>query len=883
MDTDKVIQDLNRRFAAPLPEFYQRRIIFWYDEEKEFEDKLDEVVLENAKVVALTGNNAFSVKKLLSVDDLTTNYLVYSPLVYNRPDDNWLLDIELYSEEFRADLISIWMDEMGLASTPAMRKQVKNYRAYFNAKDRRLKVITQNIIPATPAQLHMAVMAAICGLKDAQPNRILRRVFHAGLDLNHNAVYQDFVKYHADGAFWAMVRQGCGFSEEEPDLGRLAIHLLLTAATRTMRQEYLAGLDGFISMPHQAYCYDFISEWLHSKDIQLLYDLARHVEEEARLHQRFEKLTVDDLIGTECFPCINEVILTKLMTEISDHIIDVDTIMGAVEKRRTCAWYEPFENFYDGILQVANMQRFFKEHSAGFHTAEAKGIWKEYTESYYQMDTYYRLFHLSFQKSLETSNLLLDDLFKHVVDKVEGLYTHWFLGELGNNWSDVCADELAAYGKVLEVPQQEEFYCSRIKTSDTRVFVIISDAMRYEVAAAMADQLRRETQSKVSLGSMQSIFPSITKFGMAALLPHKELTVELRNDILTVLADGQSTASGCRDKVLKSEDPASAALKYNDIVAMKRAERSALVKGMDVVYIYHDTIDEASHTSDTAVFAACDKAVSELKNLVRMIVNEFGGTNILITADHGFLYTYSPLTEDDKVGKNEFYDVDRENIKDLKKESAKRCVEHGRRYAIMQKGVQPNYLLPVKFLDGKSDFDGFAPRESIRIKMNGGGMNFVHGGISLQEMVVPVIEYHYLRNDSVEYKRNKQKYDTKPVMVHLLSANRKISNMIFSLNFYQKDAVGANREAAVYQVYFTDENGRQISDVQKIIADKTSDNGAERTFRCQFNLKSLKYSNTAAYYLVIADEQGLQMPQREPFQIDIAFAVDEFDFFRQVP
>ena len=198
---------------------------------------------------------------------------------------------------------------------------------------------------------------------------------------------------------------------------------------------------------------------------------------------------------------------------------------------------------------------------------------------------------------------------------------------------------------------------------------------------------------------------------------------------------------------------------------------------------------------------------------------------------------------------------------------------------VIEKGVQPNYLLPVKFLDGNTEFDGFAPRESIRIKMNGGGMNFVHGGISLQEMVVPVIEYHYLRNDSMEYKRNKQKYDTKPVTVNLLSANRKISNMIFSLNFYQKDAVSANREAATYQVYFTDENGKQISDVQKIIADKTSDNGAERTFRCQFNLKSLKYSNTATYYLVIADEQGLQMPQREPFQIDIAFAVDEFDFF----
>ena len=274
--------------------------------------------------------------------------------------------------------------------------------------------------------------------------------------------------------------------EEEPDLGQLAIHLLLTAATRTMRQEYLAGLDSFISIPHQAYCYDFISEWLHSDNIPQLYDVARYVEDEACLPQRFEKLAVEDLVGTECFPCINEVILTKIMTEISDHIIDVDTITDTVEKRRTCVWYEPFENFYDGILQVANMQSFFKEHSAGFHTAEAKSIWKEYTEGYYQMDTYYRLFHLSFQKSLETSNILLDDLFKHVVDKVEGLYNHWFLGELGNNWSDVCADELATYGKVLEVPQQEDFYRSRIQTSDTKVFVIISDAMRYEVAAALA-------------------------------------------------------------------------------------------------------------------------------------------------------------------------------------------------------------------------------------------------------------------------------------------------------------------------------------------------------------------------------------------------------------
>ena len=78
MDTDKIIQDLNRRFAAPLDEFYQRRIIFWYDEDKEFEDKLDEVVLENAKVIALTGNNAFSVKKLFIIARMITGFWTWS-------------------------------------------------------------------------------------------------------------------------------------------------------------------------------------------------------------------------------------------------------------------------------------------------------------------------------------------------------------------------------------------------------------------------------------------------------------------------------------------------------------------------------------------------------------------------------------------------------------------------------------------------------------------------------------------------------------------------------------------------------------------------------------------------------------------------------------
>ena len=863
MDSEKVIQDLNQRFAQPLPEFYKRRIIFWCDEEREFEDKLDEIVLHDAKLIALTGTNYFAVKKLLGVEDTTGNYVVYCPLSYEKPEDDWLLDIRIYSEEYRADLISNWMDEMGLPQTAALRKQVKEYRKFFKAAARREKIAKQKNIPSVPRQLDMAVMGALAGIVDVTPYAIIKKVLCAGLDTRTNSMYCGFADYGIDKAFWDMVQKGTGYVADTPNLGHLAVHILLTSATRTMQPEYLSKWKDFVSEAHQAYCYDFVSEWLHSTDANQLREIVIRIEEELKLSEQFMKLDVADLVNTETFPCIHELILIKLMTEIADSIIDVNIIKETVEKRRTCVWYEEVKDFYEGILQVANMQDFFKEHTTGFHSAQAVKVWKEYTTEYYKMDTYYRLFHRSYGRSLKTYHAKLHDLFSHIMEKAEGLYKNWFLGQLGENWSKVCAEEMERYGKILEVPQQTDFYKSKVKNADNRVFVIISDALRYEVAADLAEQLRRETKSQVDLSSMQSIFPTITKFGMAALLPHEKLSVKFQGNIVDVFADGKSTESHDRDRILKSDREDSVALKYTDLVTAKRQERSAWVKSKNVVYIYHDTIDEASHTSDTLVFPACDDAIEELKNIVRIITSDFGGTNIMITADHGFLYTYSPLTEDDKADKAEFKN---------------RIVEYGRRYAIMMKGSKPEYLQYVKFLDGNTDYDAYAPKENVRIKINGGGLNYVHGGISLQELCVPLIEYHFLRNQYKEYQRNKDTYDTKPVEISLLSATHKISNMIFSLNFYQKEAVGDNRAAAVYQIYFTDSKGKQISDVQKIIADKTSENGQERTFRCSFNLKSLKYDNKEIYYLVIANERG-EIKAQEEFQIDIALAVDDFDFF----
>lgn len=49
MDASQIIQDLNRKFAAPLPEFYKRRIVVWYDEDREFEDQIDSLTITGAK------------------------------------------------------------------------------------------------------------------------------------------------------------------------------------------------------------------------------------------------------------------------------------------------------------------------------------------------------------------------------------------------------------------------------------------------------------------------------------------------------------------------------------------------------------------------------------------------------------------------------------------------------------------------------------------------------------------------------------------------------------------------------------------------------------------------------------------------------------------
>ncbi len=860
MAIEDIKNELEQRFAEPLEEFYKRRIIFWNDEDGDFKDEINDLELSNAKVLILSSDNQFESKRILSSLDSESNYLVYNPIISD-PEHDWFLDIKLYSDEYRADKTSRLMQDLHILNTPELRKEVQRFKGFFNAVSR-CKVfasLNQNI--DKKSSLYMTLLSAICGIKEVKPEEIIKAVIADGPDIN-NSIKLELLKYNASGLFWSLVSKITGFNSSE-NIDELVNHIILSAISRTTSENVLSGLESKYSSTYSGFCYDLVFNWIHGEDKDSFKVVADYVINNLDLLNRFNRFEINEMQNTDTLYIIDEVILSKLMHQIINSSIDADSILSIVEKRRTSAWYDDYSYFYDGIYQVALMKKFHEQHNSAFHHVTAKDMWGAYTNDYYQMDTLYRKFHIAFSTCLQTIHPSLDDGFKDLADYVEKEYKNWYLDKLASNWNNVIEADLKETGRFKGIPQQVDFYQDVVKKVDGKVFVIISDAMRYDVAHSLAKQLEIETKADVDISSQQGIYPTITKYGMAALLPHKKLESIENNGTTKVLVDGKPSEMSDRDGILKSYSENSVALKYKDIITMKRDDRRAVVKGKDIIYIYHDTIDASSHNDETTVFDACDKTINEIKNLVNVICGELNGLNVLITSDHGFLYTYQQLDESDKMERSSF---------------KKDIIEQGRRYVITNDKADPDFLMPVKGIYNDANMLGFAPRENIRIK-GAGGINFVHGGVSLQEICVPVIKYKYLRSGYKAYKINKDKYDAKPVSIALLSSNRKISNMIFNLSFYQKEAVKDNYVSCTYNIHIEDSIGNVVSDTQKIIADKTSIVAKDREFKCTFNLKSQKFSNTETYYLVITDEAGVQIPVKEEMQIDIAMAIDEFDFF----
>ncbi|WP_313449910.1 BREX-1 system phosphatase PglZ type A [Streptococcus parasuis] len=861
MLSEKIKSRLAERFVAPLPEFHKRRIIFWHDEDREFAEGIDELSLDGVKIVKLNGKNNFAVKKLLASDDLTSDYLIYDPFAYEKDQkDDWLLDVKLYSEEFRADLVSIQMEELFVEPTTAMRKTMRLYARFLDNKERKGKLRKIGKSYQTPLSLHVDIMAVLCGLNGGTAQDIIIAVLSSGLDKENNAPLVNIEKFGNIDAFWQLVQKYTGYvNTEDRPLSDFAAHILITALSQTIPASALRGLERFIADSCKAYCYQLVHEWQRGKGSIDLIDICRHVEHELRLSDRFDKIEISLLLKSETFPAINESILKRFYEEIGDHIVKVDKIIEAVENRRTSGWYSLTANYFESLYYIAKMQEFYLAHIDGFHFVEPTKIWKLYTTEAYKMDSYYRQYHYFFGNTLKDSNSLLEDPLKKCSDVVEGLYREWFLRELIMNWTNAIAGDLDALGYVSEINKQRDFYRRYLSpnvSKGNRVFVVISDALRFEVAAELSEVLSHTTKGKATLEAMQAIFPSITKFGMSALLPGKEITV---NDKMEVLVDGKSTGGTVnRGVILSADNRESVAITYKDLLQMKQADRRSLVQGKETVYIYHNTIDAIGdkQSTETKVFEACNDAITELNSIVKIIVNDLSGMNVIITADHGFLYTHKPLEESQKISRQTFNGE---------------IYELGRRYALVSDGTSADYLLPIKTEReiGGIPMKGYTPQDTVRIKVQGGGENFVHGGISMQEMVVPVIVYKGMRSG---YKRF---VEVQNPGLSLISESRKVSNLIFSLDFLQKQPVGEKVQACNYTLYFTDELGVPVSDTQTVIADRSSINASERVFRVKFTLKQMQFNRNKIYRLVIANDTDV--PEEFEFRIDIVFA-DDFGF-----
>ena len=334
-------QTLKERFAAPLVDNYKRRIIFWQDPDGEFSDLVDELCLDGVKTLKLTGKNNFAAKMFLSETDTDSNYLVYNPISYSDIRDNWLLDIELYSEEFRADLLSIRMQELGMPTTSQMRKAMKSYSKFFENKERVSKLTAFKSNYSNVGQLHIDILAVLAGTSVNTAPGVIRAILMGGMDIENNDAITSIKKFGNVAVLWELINRYTGYIyDESASLISLASHILLTTLSVTMKTSCLNGLEGFISEQHQQLCYSLVNEWIHSDDDDELYEIARAVEEQHHLVKRFDGLDVDDLMNSECFPCINECILRRYMSEISDNIIKADDMVVAVEKRRTLKWYK---------------------------------------------------------------------------------------------------------------------------------------------------------------------------------------------------------------------------------------------------------------------------------------------------------------------------------------------------------------------------------------------------------------------------------------------------------------------------------------------------------------------------------------------------------------
>src|SRR5271165_2412826 len=173
MDTKQIENVLYRIFHEE-----DARIVFWNDPDREFQNDLWLLNLENVQVVRLDQVGALEAKIRIEREEPTSRFLLYSPTEEPDFEDDWLLDIRLYARSFRADRASLLLDELGL-TRQHLRQHLFERRKFCDNKDRLKKL--QGFVAAddTEADLDRKMVTVIVKADQPEWFTIFRTIFHA--------------------------------------------------------------------------------------------------------------------------------------------------------------------------------------------------------------------------------------------------------------------------------------------------------------------------------------------------------------------------------------------------------------------------------------------------------------------------------------------------------------------------------------------------------------------------------------------------------------------------------------------------------------------------------------------------------------------------------
>lgn len=824
-----------------------RNIIFWYDEEAEFIEDIKDLQLKNAKIIHLSPNNSFRIKYILEKEDIGTNYLVYSSNPKPLPRENWLLDIEKYSGAFSTDKATVIMRGLGVKDE-SLRNVFKKYIRFFANKERYKRFASYKISKGPEDKIDIAVLAALCKLPMANFELVVKTILMEEIN-DENKHMIEIEKFGDIDTFWNLVSKRYGYHLEEKNLEQLLIMFLITNLSYNLEDKVPSTWAKFVS-PKKADAMVFINHFMnHSVDREIYEVLANQVEEKLDLRQYLNKWDIEDFILCDTFKLFDDEIISWLISNLTKQIGGFESYRKTINRRRTTHWFSKLKSEYNAIYYAMEILRLEQELSKTIKGSSAYEMVESYTKTHYLFDSFYRKFYFSYDQ------IQNKDKFSALVEIIENTYTHWYLEELSIKWASMVQDELRDDIRINGLTQQQEFYTQYVSNhikDDERVFVIISDAFRYEAAKEFTDILNKERRGRAELSFMQGVVPSYTKLGMAALLPHKTLEI---NNKAEVIVDGvNSMGTENRSKILSSYSDGAVAITYNDMKDMKRPDYKENFDGKKLIYIYHNGIDAIGETPITErdVFEAVERTFDDLKNLIASLVNNVSATNIYITADHGFIYRRSALKEYDKMSKSDVETID-----------------SGRRFILTGENKEDLGILtvPMNYLLENTKLNAMIPKGITRFKVQGAGGNYVHGGAALQEIVIPVVKFKNIRKD--EFKSSK-------VEVKLTNISRKITNRITFLEFFQVEKVEDKKIAMTLKLYIEDVEGNRISNENIIIADSRSSKPQDRTFREKFTLKDQAYDKVEKYYLVMEDENETieKIYEKVPFMIDLAIAND---------